>query len=116
MRQCFVWQAQELLENARREAEALRDSAAAANAEAERLKSLLAAQQTELVQLRASLSAQNTAQQQREACTALHTCLPDMLKLLQNLIHFHNEVTCQSSDRECTAIHAVHNGKPFHAQ
>ena len=67
---CFVWQAQEMLENARREAEALKDSATAASAEAERLKSTLAAQQAELAQLQASLSAQNTAQQQREVCTA----------------------------------------------
>ncbi len=66
MRQCCVWQAQGMLEAARREAKALKDSAAAANAEAERLKSSLAAQQTEAAQLQASLSAQNTAQQQRE--------------------------------------------------
>ena len=82
-----------MLENARREAEALKDSATAASAEAERLKSTLAAQQTELAQLQASLSTQNITQQQREVCTALHSCLPDMLKLSQNLIHFHKEVS-----------------------
>ena len=61
-----------MLKGAKREAEALRDSAAEARAEAERRLSSLIAQQAETAQLHASLSTQSTAQQQREVCSASH--------------------------------------------
>ena len=68
----WLVQAEEVLESAKREAEALRDSAAAAKAEAERRLDGLNAQQAETAQLHASLSAQSAAQLQREVNPTTH--------------------------------------------
>ena len=65
-------QAEEILESAKKEAEALRNSAAAARAEAERRLDGLNAQQAETAQLHASLSAQGAAQLQREVNLTAH--------------------------------------------